>query len=354
MPAYNLTTGLFARLFPLLAVLAALLTSSYAQASDHRVVVYYQTTHYNGSATTPVSLLPLIADEAGGIAATHVLIGAIHIVDEADGWIRLNDYNPDNAIFDHVWSDAAALQAAGVTVMAMVGGAAAGSWSRLEQDFEAHYGPLHDFVGAYNLQGLDLDVEQAASLEGVVRLIDRLKADFGDGFVVTLAPVAAALTEGGGNLSGFSYFDLEAQRGSSIAFYNAQFYYGWGDASSAADYEDILDDGFPADKVVLGQLTNPANGNGYVDFDTVKPVLQELAAENPTFGGVAGWEYFNSLPGGDDNPQQWAAWMRDTIASSTQLVGREISKTERVRRAVRRDYRLFRREAKRFYRNYVA
>ncbi|KAK7753461.1 hypothetical protein SLS62_004536 [Diatrype stigma] len=353
MLAYNpLTTGPSARLFPLLAALVALLACNYAQAADHRVVVYYQTTHYNGSATTPVSLLPLIAD--GDVAATHVLIGAVHIVDEADGWIRLNDFNPDNAIFDHVWSDAAALQAAGVTVMAMVGGAAAGSWSRLEQDFETYYAPLHDFVGAYNLQGLDLDVEQAMSLDGVVRLIDRLKADFGDGFVVTLAPVAAALTEGGGNLSGFSYFDLEAQRGSSIAFYNGQFYYGWGDASSAADYEDILDDGFPADKVVMGQLTSPDNGNGYVSLDAVQPVLRELAAKNPTFGGVAGWEYFNSLPGGAANPQQWAAWMRDAIASGTQVVAREISKTEKVRRAVRRDYRLFRREAKRFYRNYVA
>lgn len=40
--------------------------------------------------------------------------------------------------------------------------------------------------------------------------------------VITLAPVASALTEGGGNLSGFNYFDLEAQRGSSIAFYNAR------------------------------------------------------------------------------------------------------------------------------------
>lgn len=351
MLAYNFT-GQLARLFPLLAALL-LITSCYAQAADHRVVVYYQTTHYNGSTTNEVSLLPLVEAESA-VSATHVLIGAIHIVDEADGWVRLNDYTPDNAIFDHVWTDAAALQAAGVTVMAMVGGAAAGSWSRLEQDFGTYYGHLRDFIGTYNLQGLDLDVEQSTSLESIVQLIDQLKADFGDGFVISLAPVASALTEGGGNLSGFNYFDLEAQRGSSIAFYNGQFYYGWGDASSAADYEDIIDDGFPAEKVVMGQLTNPANGNGYVDFDAVLPVLQELTAENPGFGGVAGWEYFNSLPGGDSAPYQWASWMADAIASGARSITQEISKTEKVRRAVRRDYRLFRREAKKFYNNYIA
>lgn len=347
MLAYNFT-GLLARLFPLLVALTC-----YAEAADHRVVVYYQTTNYNGSAASEVSLLPLIQAESE-VSVTHVLIGAIHIVDEADGWIRLNDYTPDNAIFDHVWSDSASLQAAGVTVMAMVGGAAAGSWSRLEQDFETYYSHLHDFIGTYNIQGLDLDVEQSMALESVIQLIDRLKADFGDGFVISLAPVASALTEGGGNLSGFNYFDLEAQRGSSISFYNGQFYYGWGDASSAADYEDIIDDGFPAEKVVMGQLTNPANGNGYVDFDTVLPVLQELTAENAGFGGVAGWEYFNSLPGGNSAPWQWASWMADAIASGARSITQEITKAEKARRAIRRDYRLFRREAKKFYRDYIA
>lgn len=340
--------GLFARFFPFLFALTC-----YVQAADHRVVVYYQTTHYNSSTTNEVSLLPLIQSESE-VSVTHVLIGAIHIVDEQDGWIRLNDYTPDNEIFDHVWSDAAALQAAGVTVMAMVGGAAPGSWSRLESDFETYYGHLHDFIGTYNIRGLDLDVEQSTSLESIIQLIDRLKADFGDGFVISLAPVASALTEGGGNLSGFSYFALEAQRGSSIDFYNGQFYFGWGDASRPADYEDIIDDGFPAEKVVMGQLTNPANGNGYVDFDTVLPVLQELTAENPTFGGVAGWEYFNSLPGGDSAPWQWASWMADAITSGAASIKREISSTEKLRRAVRKDYRLFRREAKKFYNDYIA
>ncbi|CAJ2506373.1 Uu.00g005030.m01.CDS01 [Anthostomella pinea] len=340
------------RLLPFLAPLICVAAA--AAVNDHRVVIYYQTTMLNTTESSHVSLLPLINN--GSISVTHVLVAAVHIVDEDNG-IRLNDYVPEDPIFDRVWSDTASLQAAGVTVMAMAGGAAAGSWSRLDgsdTQFEQYYGPLHDFIGTYNLQGLDLDVEQSMSLAGVVRLIDRLKADFGDDFIITLAPVASALTEGGGNLSGFDYFDLEAQRGDQIAFYNAQFYYGWGSASSAADYESIIDDGFPAEKVVMGLLTNPDNGEGFVDLDSQAPVLEELVSEYADFGGVAAWEYFNSLPGGLDAPWEWAAWMADHLTAAAAQEKRELSSSEALWRAMRKAGRKVRRDAKRVYRDYLA
>ncbi|KAI0013598.1 glycoside hydrolase superfamily [Xylariaceae sp. FL0662B] len=327
-----------------------------ASVNDHRVVVYYQTTNFNNSAAEHVSLLPLISS-GPKIFVTHVLISAIHIVD-VDNGIRLNDYPPESPIFDQVWTDTAQLQAAGVTVMGMIGGAAVGTWSRLadgnDAQFEKYYGPLHDMIGTYNLQGLDLDVEQSTSLNGIIRLIDRLKKDFGSDFVISLAPVASALTEGGGNLSGFSYFDLEAQRGDQISFYIGQFYYNWGDASSASDYESIIDDGFPANKVVMGLVTSPDNGNGFVELDSQAAVLRELTSENPLFGGVSAWEYFNSLPGGRGAPWEWAAWMAEHLAPIAANEKREISSTEAVWRGVRKVGRRVRREAKKIYRDYIA
>ncbi len=251
----------FAFLAPFVCAVSA------APPDDHRVVIYYQTGL--GTDTTHVSLLPLIQAE-DTISVTHVLIAAMHVIDD-DGGLHLNNDPPDSPIYDTMWSEAAQLQAAGVKVLVMVGGAARGSYERLDGDdasFEKYYGPLHDLIGSHNIQGLDLDVEETFSLNGVIRLIDRLKTDFGSDFsthsrvllfplgtkhllphapvmllkapemvqslpqavitntririVITLAPVASALTEGGGNLSGFNYFDLEAQRGSSIAFYNAR------------------------------------------------------------------------------------------------------------------------------------
>ncbi|KAI1384872.1 glycoside hydrolase family 18 protein [Hypoxylon trugodes] len=338
----------------LLPLLAPTVSAAEAAANDHRVVIYYQTFNYNGSATDHVSLLPLVNN--GAASVTHVLIAAIHIQDD-DGGIHLNNLKPSDPEFDQVWSDAAQLQAAGVTVMGMLGGAAAGSYAKLDGDdasFEKYYAPLHDMIGTYNLQGLDLDVEENFSLNGVIRLIDRLKKDFGDGFIISLAPVASALTKGGGNLSGFSYFDLESQRGSSIGFYNAQFYYGWGDASSASDYEAIVDDGFPANKVVLGLVTDPSNGSGFVALDSEAGVLSELISENSGFGGVAGWEYFNSQPGGDASPWEWASWMADHLKAAAAAGKREVPRSEAVWRGIRKAGRNVRGQVKKVYRDYIA
>ncbi|KAK8022045.1 chitinase [Apiospora rasikravindrae] len=314
---------------------AAETNAAAAAADDHRVVVYYQTTNVNNSATDHISMLPLI-DPSRPISVTHVLIAAIHIVDEQDGWIRLNDFPPANPRFDAVWSDAAQLQAAGVTVTAMIGGAAQGSFQRLDGDdaqFERYYGPLRDFLAGYNLQGVDLDVEEQMSLSGIVRLIDRLRADFGPSFVISLAPVGAALRKGGGNLSGFSYFDLEAQRGDAIDFYNAQFYFGWGSPQTASDYEDIVDSGFPAHKVTMGMLTSEENGSGFVPLDVVASTLRDLTAQYPDFGGVAAWEYFNSVPGGKAAPWEWAAWMAENMRGGAAAAKKASGVSFRLKRA---------------------
>lgn len=96
------------------------------------------------------------------------------------------------------------------------------------------------------------------SLAGIVRLIDRLRADFGPGFIITLAPVAAALVEGGGNLSGFGYGDLERVRGGEVAWYNAQFYCGWGDVGVPGVWEVVSGGGtgrWGRGRVVVGLVT---------------------------------------------------------------------------------------------------
>jgi hypothetical protein len=46
-----------------------------------------------------------------------------------------------------------------------------------------------------------------------------------------------------------------------------------------------------------------------VPINTVAKTVEELFAKYPTFGGVADWEYFNTLPGGLNNPVKWVAIM---------------------------------------------
>ncbi|WP_254517501.1 hypothetical protein, partial [Salmonella enterica] len=76
-----------------------------------------------------------------------------------------------------------------------------------------YYAPVRDMVRKHALDGIDLDVEEEMSLGGVIRLIDRIRQDFGKDFIISMAPVAAALLDPVRNLSGFDYEALEVMRG---------------------------------------------------------------------------------------------------------------------------------------------
>lgn len=164
-------------------------------------------------------------------------------------------------------------------------------------------------------------MEEKMSLAAIVRLVDRFRADFGRDFTISLAPVAAALLDPRANLSGFDYEALEVMRGSDISFYNTQFYCGWGSAEDCVMHQCILAKGWPVEKIVVGLVTNPENGSGYVEWGRLAGVLAQLEAGNPGFGGVMGWEYFNSLPGGRERPWEWAVMMGRIMGRRTAATG---------------------------------
>ncbi|WP_025359863.1 glycosyl hydrolase family 18 protein [Kutzneria albida] len=284
-------------------VLALLLPVAFAvpaqAASSSRVVVYYQTQYNGGHYVSPKAL----TDNKTGV--TDIEVAAVHL--NANSVVHLNDDPPESAKFTQMWKDLAAMQARGVHVLAMVGGAAQGSFQRLDKDFGTYYPLLKNLINRYHLNGVDLDVEENMSLAGMERLVDQLRTDFGSGFLIALSPVASALS-GGGNLSGFSYDRLYQDRGSKISWFNAQFYCGWGSLSSTSGYDAVVKRGVvPASKVVGGTVTDPGSCSGYVDMTTLKKTIGSLKAKYPGFGGIAGWEYFNSRPGGTAAPWQWAA-----------------------------------------------
>ena len=69
--------------------------------------------------------------------------------------------------------------------------------------------------------GLDLDlyIKEAMSLPGVIRLLDRLKLDFGTDFHITLVPVATVMRTQQ-NLSGFNYEALKKAFAAKLAWDN--------------------------------------------------------------------------------------------------------------------------------------
>lgn len=184
-----------------------------------RIVIYHQTHH--DPTDRPISILPLLTPPLPSL--TNLIIAAVHLNDPP-GNITLNDHSPFHPRNETLWSEVNTMQASGIKVSLMLGGAAKGSFTRLDLDddtFELFYRPLRDLVRAKKVDGIDLDVEEPMTLPGIVRLIDRLRGDFGEEFLITLAPVASALW-GEEHLSGFDYETLEAMRGQDIAWYNTQ------------------------------------------------------------------------------------------------------------------------------------
>ena len=119
-------------------------------------------------------------------------------------------------------------------------------------------------------------------LSQIQHLIDQLSADFGSGFLITLDPVGTDVTKVPAyGMAGFHYKDLyTSPEGSKLAWFNVQFYNGWGSISSTSDYDNAVTNGFPSDKVVAGMLCNQGDGGGYVDINTVANSSSNLWCKN--------------------------------------------------------------------------
>ncbi|KAM6532750.1 hypothetical protein FALCPG4_005802 [Fusarium falciforme] len=277
----------------------------------HKRIIFYHQTQYRDDRY--ISILPALNPAAG---VTHVIVAAIHL--NAPDNITLNDDLYNSSKFIPLWDEVRQLQAAGIKVLGMLGGAAQGSYTKLDgslEGFHKWYQPLREMIKWAGFDGLDLDIEEAMSLGGVVRLIDHLKTDFGQSFLVTLAPVAPALLNRQ-NLGGFNIEELEKGLGSRIAWYNTQFYCGWGDMSKPHDYDAIIARGWPQEKVVIGLVTNPANCSGYVSDAKLNACLKELVSRYPRIGGVMGWEYWNAVTEESPDvgtPWKWAEMINDIL-----------------------------------------
>ncbi|KAF2474897.1 glycoside hydrolase, partial [Lindgomyces ingoldianus] len=271
-------------------------------------IIYYHSA-INNTEDKHVSLLPLINSSSPPVV-TNVIVATLDL--NITG-LFLNSDSIDSPAFDRLWSDTSQLRKHNIKISAML----LGNFHTLSGNqsfFERNYAFLHDGLKTHNFDGIDIDVEDptAISLPDVIRLIDRLRRDFGSGFLITMSPVAEALN-GGRNLSGFNYTILEAKRGNEIAWYHAQFYNTFGWVGDTRDYDRIVEFGFKPEKVVVGMTTNKANAGGFVGLEMVGKMLGELTKKYEDFKGVAGWEYFDSSPGGQTRPWEWSERMAEFL-----------------------------------------
>jgi hypothetical protein len=324
----------FVFLLPLIQAIPVIPSSTNCVSSAEatpRLATYVQTFHTETHEDVNISLLPLLAAD---IRPTHIILASLHLM-ETPGDINLNDFPPSDPMYNQLWMEVKILQAAGIKVMAMIGGAAVGTWQYLSgeddevltktflrtniADLQAlkYYNPLlNNVIRKYNLDGLDIDIEQAQDINTPLRLIQQLYVDMGPCFTITMAPVAPALmTKDKDYISGFSYQELDSKavrpdgRTPIVSFYNAQFYNGFGNASSPDSYENIINAGWDPSRVVMGVSANSHDAYGWVPIKALQKTVKALMKRYPTFGGVVGWEYFDA--GEDDGLKQPYLWMKD-------------------------------------------
>lgn len=248
---------------------------------NNRVIYYYQT----------LVGLPTVA-----LNCTHIHLASLHCdTDNGVPVIHLNNTNIFDPMYDKLWKQLQFQSSQGIKIILMLGGAG-GAFTKLFENYEVYY-PLLKQALSYQpfFSGVDFDIEEYVNLDDCRKLIRNIRNDFGADFTIALAPLQNDLSQDGPGMSGFSYKQLyTSPEGSMIEYFNAQCYGEWDENT----YQSMINNGYPASKVVMGMLSSQFNQTTESSMlDCVKSLKQQY----PDFGGVFDWEYFDAYP----SPEEW-------------------------------------------------
>ena len=237
-----------------------------------KIIYYYQT--FNG--------LKKVLYQ--GTPVTHIHLSSIHFCLNTDNspYIHLNDFTPLDPKFDTVWNELEEAENYNITTILMVGGAG-GAFNNLFNNFDIYYPLLKNLVQSKKvIKGIDLDIEEYVKLENVKMLIKKIKEDFGQDFIITMAPIQSSLQEDNPGMGGFIYKDLyNSDEGKMIEYFNGQFYFNYSEES----YTETIDNGYPSEKVIMGMISGQ-------DYTTeLKKIVNKYGDK---FGGVFIWEYYDA------------------------------------------------------------
>lgn len=237
---------------------------------------------------------------------THIILSAFHFGTNSDNspYIHLNDHSPNDPKFKKCWEQLQILSDRGVTILIMLGGAG-GAYSDLftdDKSYNTYYTMLKNTISTYDIiKGIDLDIEEYVNIDDVKLLIHDLHSDFGDKFIITMAPLGSSLQSDSIGMGGFIYKELyNSPQGKYINWFNGQFYGSY----TIDDIDKVIDNGYPVDMVVMGMISSQFPS--LCTFSRCLITLLQIKEKYPDFGGVDVWEYFNSPPGIVKYPALWA------------------------------------------------
>ncbi len=207
-----------------------------------------------------------------------IIVSSIHFGKEKDGEkkIYLNDNSPDNNIFDDLWMETKKASVQGCKIMVMMGGAGL-AYNELFTDFNVYYPQLVQMLKDRPwIQGVDLDIEEHASLENIQMLINKLVEDFGEEFTITMAPISSSLMNDGGSISGINYKQLyQSDEGKYIHWFNTQCY----DSFTKDTYDSIIQNGYPPEKIVMGMESGQFNENTFKGaLETIVQIKKKISS----------------------------------------------------------------------------
>ena len=234
--------------------------------------------------------------------ATHIILSSIHFgFNNNELYIHLNDSPIDSDIFNKVWKQLKVLNDNGLTIMVMMGGAGL-AYNVFFDNYEKAYKLLTDFITNHEyIKGIDLDIEETTNINNVKTLINFLKQDYPK-FIITMAPLSDSLTSDNTGMGNFVYKDLyNSPEGAHIDWFNGQFYGSF----NLETYTDIINNGYPANKIVLGMLTGTSN------IDYYKNEIKKIKGKYPDFSGVDVWELVLTVK--DKHMGYWSEEMFDAI-----------------------------------------
>jgi hypothetical protein len=263
----------------------------------NRIIYYYQTF---------VGLKNVL--EQDPTMVTDIFISSIHFGYNINGnpYIHLNDYPPTNDKFDSVWQESSLASALDINIHLMLGGAG-GAFQDLFSNYEIFYPMLVNLIKSHTfIKGINLDIEEEVPIKDIQNLIHDLVCDFGEKFIISLAPISYALMNDVPGMAGFKIKDLlNSSVGKYIDFMNGQFY---GDFDLES-YQKVIENGYDPKQIVIGMLSDEFDKNNISELcKTVKSIKKMY----PDFAGVFTWEYF-SAPPDSINHAEWAKYIYNSI-----------------------------------------
>ncbi len=214
--------------------------------------------------------------------------------------LLLNDIEADDIYNDDLWFDLGISTEKKIKCIMVLSGIK--TFDILFSNYDTCYKILFDFINTKKniIKGLDLDIENCATMENTKKFINDFKKDFPD-LLLVLSTIGYSMCVKDINTKykdekewSYTLFNKTSE-GNKIDYYNCNFNE---DDLTMDSLEDMIDNGFNLEKIVMG-----CDSKYFQDYDNYYE-LRCITKKYPNIGGTF-IKYFN------DSPYKWdlSVWL---------------------------------------------